>query len=93
MPMSKKRANGERQNAICRGPLTTTLKCNFRPLKWPIIAGSRSFEVKCTDKVPLNPSNVPTKFRWNNQNTDGKQCKKAISDPKKWLPCPEFEVV
>ena len=27
-----------------------------------IIARSRSFEAKFTDKVPLNPSNVPTKF-------------------------------
>ena len=27
----------------------------------------KSFEVKCPEKMPLTPSNVPTKFCWNNQ--------------------------
>ena len=36
------------------------------------------------DKVSLNPSNVPTKFRWNNHNTCtfGEKCKNVIADPK-----------
>ena len=44
---------------------------------------SRSFEVKFADKVHLNPSNVPTKFHWNNQNKFGENCEKnVISDLK-----------
>ena len=36
------------------------------------------FEVKFADKVPLTPCNVPTKFRWNNQNRMGEKCKSVI---------------
>ena len=43
---------------------------------------SRSFEVKFTNKVPLTPSNVPTKFCWNNQKRLGEKCKNVISDFK-----------
>ena len=41
---------------------------------------SRSFDVKFADKLPLNPSNVPTKFSWKNQNTLGEKCKKYYFD-------------
>ena len=39
-------------------------------------------EVKFTDKVPLTPGNVPTKFRSNKLNTFGEKCTNIISDPK-----------
>ena len=41
-----------------------------------------SIEVKFTDSVTLTPSNVPTKFCFNNQNTLGEKYKNVISDPK-----------
>ena len=31
------------------------------------------------EKVPLAPSNVPTKFRWNNQDRSREKCKNVIS--------------
>ena len=50
-------------------------------LKWPPFPRSRSFEVIFPDKVSLTPSNIPAKFRWNNQNRFGAKCKNVISDP------------
>ena len=45
------------------------------------------------DKLPLTPSNVPTKFCCNNQTRFGKKCKHIISDPKKGHHFPRsFEV-
>ena len=43
--------------------------------------GSRLLEVNFVDKVPLTPSNVPTKFRWNNHNRFGEKCKKSYLRP------------
>ena len=45
---------------------------------------SRSFEVKFTDKVPLTPSNIPTKFLLKNQNRLGGKCKKCDFLNLKW---------
>ena len=42
---------------------------------WPPFPRSRSFEVIFPDKVPLTPSNISTKFRWNNQIRLGKSTK------------------
>ena len=49
--------------------------------------GSMSFEVnfaelKLTDKVPLTPGNVHTKFRLNKENVLGEKCKILILDPQ-----------
>ena len=55
-------------------------KCNFRPENGRHFPGSKSFEVKFADKVPINPNNVPTKLCWNNQNTVEEKYKNAISD-------------
>ena len=57
------------------------------------LARSRSFEVKLVDKVPLTASNVPTKFRWNNQNTFGENYKHVISDLKKGRHFPRARLI
>ena len=55
---------------------------HLRPLKWPSFPEEvKGVEIKFMDKVPLTPSNVPSKFDWNNQNRFGKKCKTVISDP------------
>ena len=51
---------------------------NSGPKNGPYFPRSRSFEVKFTDKVLLNPSNVSTKLRWNNQKRVEEKCKNAI---------------
>ena len=60
-------------------------KCYCRPLKWPAIfrgQGCPRSNLYTRCPLPLTPSNVPTKFHWNNQNRFGEKCKNAISHPK-----------
>ena len=42
---------------------------------------SRLFDVKFADKVPLTPSDVPTKFCFNNQNIFGEEVQKCNFRP------------
>ena len=54
-------------------------KCNFFSFKMAAISSmSTSFEVIFPDHVFLIPSNVPTTFRWNDQDRFGEKCKKVI---------------
>ena len=62
--------------------LEKNAKMQFHTLKIATTSqGTGRSEVKFVDKVPLTPSNAPTKFRWNNQNKFREKCKKAILDP------------
>ena len=50
-------------------------KCYFRPLKWPPFPDVKVLWGRIRRKGALTPSNVPTKFCWNNQNTLRKSAK------------------
>ena len=70
-------------DGITKINLEISAKMLFQILKMATICrGQGRLRSTSWTRCHSTPSNVPTKFCWNNQNRIGEKCKNTISDPK-----------